>query len=100
MTTKTVKLSLAIAPVTLSGLSQATSAWHQGNGNVVHYTPEHIGQNTAKAPADPDVHAKMLHGDSMTPQIVEKTNTGTQASPSRQQVLDEKNGQLNGVYIN
>ena len=71
MTTKTVKLSLAIALVTLSGLSQATSAWHQGNGDIVHFTPEHIGQNTAKSPVDPNVHAKMLHGDSMTPEIVD-----------------------------
>jgi len=100
MTTKTVKLSLAIALVTLSGLSQATSAWHQGNGNIVHFTPEHIGQNTAKAPFDPNVHAKMLHGDSMTPDIVEKTNTGAQTSLSRQQVLDDTNGQLKSFYIN
>lgn len=100
MTTKTVTLSLAIALVTLSGLSQATSAWHQGNGDVVHFTPEHIGQNTAKSPVDPNVHAKMLHGDSMTPQIVEKTNAGTQTSRSGQQVLDDKSGQLKSLYIN
>ena len=100
MTTKTVKLSLAIALVTLSGLSLATSAWHQGNGDIVHFTPEHIGQNTAKSPVDPKVHAKMLHGDSMTPEIVDKTNTGAQTSQSRQQVLDDKNGQLKNLYIN
>lgn len=100
MTTKTVKLSLAIAFVTLSGLSQATSAWHQGNGDVVHYTPEHIGQNTAKSPVDPNVHAKMLHGDTPTPQIVEKTDTGAQASQSRQQVRNDKSGKLENFYIN
>ena len=100
MTTKTVKLSLAIALVTLSGLSQATSAWHQGNGDIVHFTPEHIGQNTAKSRVDPNVHAKMLPGDSMSPEIVDKTNTGAQTSQSRQQVLDDKNGQLKNLYIN
>ena len=55
---------------------------------------------TAKGPVDPDVHAKMLHGDSMTPEIVDKTNTGAQTSQSRQQVLDDKNGQLKNLYIN
>lgn len=100
MTPKTVKLSLAIALVTLSGVSQATSAWHQGNGDVVHVTPEHIGKNTARSPMESNIHAKMLHGDMPTPQRVEKTDTDAPTRPSRLPVRDDKSGQPGNLYIN
>lgn len=79
MTSKIVKLSLAMALVTLSGLSLA---------------------DAAKDRIDPKVHDKMLHGDAPTPQIVEKTDMGAQASPSRQQIRNDRGGKFENLYIN
>lgn len=83
MTSKIVKLSLAMALVTLSGLSLADAAKDRIDPKVhdkmLHGdapTPQIVektddyGRNTPKAPVDPKVHDKMLHGDSPTPNIV------------------------------
>lgn len=92
MTTKTVKLSLAVALIAMSGLSQATSAWHQQGDNAV-FTPEHIGQNTEKRQVESNVHAKMLHGDNPVPELIQKSNTGPDSLKSRQNISKELRGQ-------
>lgn len=92
MTTKTVKLSLAVALIAMSGLSQASSAWHQ-QGDVAVFTPEHIGQNTEKRQLDSNVHAKMLHGDNPFPELIQNSNAGSDSLKSRQQVSKELLGQ-------
>ncbi|WP_234265431.1 DUF4148 domain-containing protein [Hydrogenophaga sp. NFH-34] len=40
--------ALGVVAVLLAApsLAFATSAWHQGNGNIVHFTPEHVNANT------------------------------------------------------
>jgi len=93
MIAKTTSLALAVALTALSGIAQATSAWHQGNGDVVHFTPEHIGQNTAKHSLDPNVHDQMLHGDAVTPQMAQKSDAATAGSKTRQQVSLELRNQ-------
>lgn len=113
MTSKIVKLSLAMALVTLSGLSLADAAKDRIDPKVhdkmVHGdapTPQIVektddyGRNTPKAPVDPKVHDKMLHGDSPTPYIVEKTDMSAQASPSRQQIRNDRGGKFENLYIN
>lgn len=107
LTTKTASFSLTIALMTLSGISQATSAWHQGNGDVVHVTPEHIGQNTARSPMEPNIHAKMLHGDLMPLPLAQASDTATPAGKSRQQVAQElldqsanERGRMKNLYAN
>lgn len=89
MIAKTTSFSLTVALMALSGMAQATSAWHQGNGDVVHITPEHIGQNTAMRTLDPKVHDQMLHGDSVAPQMGQKFDVATAGSKTRQQVVQE-----------
>lgn len=106
MTTKTVKLSLAVALIAVSGLSQATSAWHQRGDNAV-FTPEHIGQNTEKRQVESNVHAKMLHGDYPRPELIQRSNAGPDSRKSRQNVGKEYLGQTaierdnsRSIYIN
>ena len=93
MIAKTTSFSLTVALMALSGMAQATSAWHQGNGDVVHITPEHIGQNTAKRTLDPKVHDQMLHGDAVTPQGALQSDAATSGGKSRQQVAQELRNQ-------
>lgn len=100
MTTKTATLSLAIALVAMPGLSQADSAFHQGNGDVVHITPEHIGKNTPKMPLEPKIHTKTLRGDVPTPQVIEKTDTDAQTRQFIQQAPDYRSGEMKNLYIN
>lgn len=93
MIAKTASFSLAVALMALSGMAQATSTWHQGNGDVVHITPEHIGQNTSKRTLDPKVHDQMLHGEAVTPQLALQSDAATSGGKSRQQVAQELRNQ-------
>ena len=107
MITKTTSLTLAVALMALAGIAQADSAWHQGNGDVVHFTPEHIGQNTPKRALDPKVHDQMLHGDAATPQVTQKPTAAISGGKTRQQVVQEflnqsviEREQLKKLYAN
>lgn len=49
---------LIVAP----SLAQANNAWHQSNGNVVNFTPEHVASTKTRAQVNDEVKAIIANG--------------------------------------
>ncbi|MGB3070722.1 MAG: DUF4148 domain-containing protein [Ottowia sp.] len=48
--------------LTLPSLAQANSAWHQGNGDIVRFTPEHVASTKTRAQVNAELNTVIANG--------------------------------------
>ena len=74
--------------------AKAASAWHQGNGDVVTFTPEHVGSARQRAEVISEVNAASGAGTLRNDQMGFPAPTKSWAAPkARAQVIDEMRSQ-------
>ena len=74
--------------------ASAASAWHQGNGDVVTFTPEHVGSGRTRADADGEVAAARQAGTlALYQKSASVTVKSTSAAKTRAQVIEEMRNQ-------
>lgn len=86
-------LAIVAALFAVPNLAYADTAWHSANGNVVRFTPEHIGSNTREQVVA-ELDAARANGTLKYIQMSVPIPTEASASTkTRQQVINEMRNQ-------
>ncbi|WP_354449435.1 DUF4148 domain-containing protein [Ottowia thiooxydans] len=71
-------------------MAQASSAWHQGNGDIVRFTPEHVASTKTRAQVNAELNAVIANGTLRYYQwSVPVPAKATAQSVTRQQVIED-----------
>ena len=55
-------MAIVAGLIAAPSLAQASSAWHQGNGNVVNFTPEHVASTKTRAQVNDELNTIIANG--------------------------------------